>query len=300
MGERTLDTLLDGGSFFEGPRWHDGRWFVSDFYNERVLAVGTDGSSEEVMAVEQRPSGLGWMPDGSMLVASMRDHRVLRRSPDGSVTEHADVSAYCGGVLNDMVVDAQGRAYLGNFGFDLMNGGDPAPANLIRVDPDGSASVAAGDMLFPNGSVITPDGRTLIVGETAGARYTAFTIAGDGSLTDRRVWAQVTPAPPITTLQETLSKLEFGPDGCALDAEEHIWSADEVGARCVRLAPGGAIVDEIPMPERLDVFACMLGGDDGRTLLMCAAPDFLEHTRIGATDAVLLTTTVDVPHAGLP
>ncbi len=300
MGERTLQTLLDGGSFFEAPRWHEGRWWVSDFYNERVLAVDTDGRAEEVMTVRERPSGLGWMPDGSMLVVSMRDHKILRRSPDGAVTEHADVSEYCGGVLNDMVVDSRGRAYVGNFGFDLMNGGDPVPANLVRVDPDGSASVVAEEMLFPNGSVITPDGRTLIVGETAGARYTAFTIAEDGSLTDRRIWAQVAETPPITTLEETLGKLEFGPDGCGLDAEEHIWSADEVGARCVRLAPGGAIVEEIKMPEGLDVFACMLGGDDGRTLLMCAAPDFLEHNRVGATDAVLLATTVDVPHAGLP
>ena len=300
MGERALQTLLDGGSFFESPRWHEGHWWVSDFYNERVLAVDTDGRAEEILSVPERPSGLGWLPDGSMLVVSMRDHKILRRSPDGAVSEHADVSEYCGGVLNDMVVDGHGRAYVGNFGFDLMNGGDPAPANLVRVDPDGSATVVAEEMLFPNGSVITPDGRTLIVGETAGARYTAFTIGDDGSLTDRRVWAQVAEAPPITTLEETLGKLKFGPDGCGLDAEEHIWSADEVGARCVRLAPGGEIVEEIRMPEGLDVFACMLGGDDGRTLLMCAAPDFLEHNRIGATDAVLLTTTVDIPHAGLP
>jgi sugar lactone lactonase YvrE len=114
-----------------------------------------------------------------------------------------------------------------------MRGADPAPANLIRVDPDGSASVAATDMRFPNGSVITPDGSTLIVGETAAARYTAFTIADDGSLSDRRVWAQIAAAPPFTTLEETLGRLEFGPDGCGLDAEGHIWSADEVGARCV-------------------------------------------------------------------
>ena len=128
---------------------------------------------------------------------------------------HADVAEYCGGHLNDMVVDSRGRAYAGNFGFDLMAFADPATANLIRVDPDGSASVAAEDMYFPNGSVITPDGRTLIVGETAGARYTAFTIEDDGSLTDRRVWAQVAETPEITTFEETLGKLRFGPDGCA-------------------------------------------------------------------------------------
>jgi sugar lactone lactonase YvrE len=295
-----LHTLLEGGAFFESPRWHDGRWWVSDFYRHLVLTVSTDGQTGEVLEVDGQPSGLGWMPDGSLLVVSMRDRKILRWSADAGVSVHAEVADLCGGHLNDMVVDAGGRAYAGNFGFDLMGGGDPATANLIRVDPDGTASVAAEDMLFPNGSVITPDGRTLIVGETAGARYTAFTIAEDGSLTDRRVWGQVAPEPEIGTLAETLAQLKFGPDGCCLDAEEHIWSADEVNARCARLAPGGEIVAEIAAPEGLNIFACMLGGDDGRTLLMCAAPDFVEHTRIGATDAVLLTTTVDVPRAGLP
>jgi sugar lactone lactonase YvrE len=202
------------------------------------------------------------MPDGSLLVVSMRDHRVLRWTPQESATLHAGVSEHGGGHLDDLVVDGTGRAYAGEFGFDLMAGGDPATANLIRIDPDGSASMAADEMLFPNGSVVTPDGQTLIVGETAGARYTAFTPA-----------RRIAQRPPC-----------LGP----------------AGARCIRVAPGGEIVDEIAAPEGLDVFACMLGGEDGRTLLMCAAPDFMEHTRRGATDAVLLTTTVDAPHAGLP
>jgi sugar lactone lactonase YvrE len=294
-----MRTLLEGGAFFESPRWHDGRWWLSDFYRHRVLTVTEDGREETMLEVEGQPSGLGWMPDGSLLVVSMRDRRILRW--DGSSQAlHADVAEYCGGHLNDMVVDARGRAYAGNFGFDLMAFADPATANLIRVDPDGSASVAASDMYFPNGSVITPDGRTLIIGETAGCRYTAFTISEDGSLTDRRVWAQVAETPEITTFEETIGKLRFGPDGCCLDAEEHIWSADEVNARCARVAPGGAIVDEIAAPEGLNIFACMLGGSDGRTLLMCAAPDFLEQARSANHEAVLLTTTVDVPRAGLP
>jgi sugar lactone lactonase YvrE len=300
MAERAIRTLLEGGAFFEGPRWHDGRWWASDFYRHLVVAVGEDGSAEEVMTVEGQPSGLGWLPDGSLLVVSMVDRRILRRSSDGEVSLHADVSEHCTGHLNDMVVDGRGRAYAGNFGFDLMAGADPHPAALIRVDPDGTASIAADEMLFPNGSVITPDGRTLIVGETAGARYTAFTIADDGSLTDRRIWAQMAPTPPMTTLTETLGQLQFGPDGCGLDAEQHIWSADEVNARCARLAPGGEVVDEVAMPEGLNVFACMLGGADGRTLLMCAAPDFHQEARSAAREALLLTTTVDVPHAGLP
>jgi sugar lactone lactonase YvrE len=300
MAERSLHTLLGDGAFFESPRWHEGRWWVSDFYRHLVLTVDPDGTPGEVLEVDGQPSGLGWMPDGSLLVVSMRDHRILRWSEDAGASVHADVSEYCGGHLNDMVVDGTGRAYVGNFGFDLMGGADPAPAALIRVDPDGTSQVVADDLLFPNGSVITPDGRTLIVGETAGARYSAFTIQDDGSLSDRRIWAQVAPAPELTTLGETLGQLQFGPDGCGLDAEGHIWAADEVGARCVRLAPGGEIVDEIAAPEGLNFFACMLGGEDGRTLLICAAPDFAEANRMAAREALLLTTTVDAPHAGLP
>ncbi len=159
------------------------------------------------------------------------------------------------------------------------------PAYLVRVDPDGTAAVAAGELLFPNGAVITDDGRTLIVGETYGRRYTAFTIGEDGSLTERRVWAEIP---------------EIAPDGCTLDAEGHIWTADARGGRCCRLAPGGEIVEEVAAPDGLQFFACMLGGDDGRTLLLCAAPDFSARRRSAAREAVLLTTTVDVPHAGLP
>jgi len=296
-----METLLEGGAFFEGPRWHDGRWYVSDFYRQVVLAVDPGGTVEEVVTVDQQPSGLGWMPDGSLLVVSMRDRMILRCDPDGAFTVHADLADLCGGHANDMVVDASGRAYVGNFGFDLMGGADPAPAALIRVDPDGSATVAAEELLFPNGSVITPDGRTLIVGETAGARYTAFTTGDDGALSDRRVWAQMAPTPEIGgTLEQTLGQLQFGPDGCALDAEEHIWSADAIGGRAARVVPGGEVVDEVRPPDGLGVFACMLGGEDGRTLLLCCAPDFDEHARSLAREAVLLTTTVAVPHAGLP
>ena len=292
--------LLEGGSFFEAPRWRDGRWWVSDFYRERVLTLDPSGRATEIMRVAGQPSGLGWMPDGSLLVVSRCDGRVLRRWPHGDVTVHADVAHLCGGYLNDMVVDRHGRAYVGEMGFALDDFADPTTAVLIRIDPDGTASVAAEDLYFPNGSVITADGGSLIVGETAGARYTAFSIAPDGSLRDRRVWAQVARTPTLTTFAATLAQLEFGPDGCTLDADGMIWSADEVGARCVRLAPGGEIVAEIAMPDGLNVFACMLGGDDGRTLLMCAAPDFDAKARAATHESVLLTATVDVPHAGLP
>ena len=300
MAERQLSTLLEGGAFFEAPRWHDGCWWVSDFFRHRVFSIETGGREQEMLAVEGQPSGLGWMPDGSLLVVSMRERTVLRWTTEAGTSVHADVSEHCGGNLNDMVVDRRGRAYVGNFGFDLDAGADPQPAALVRVDPDGTLSVVAEDLRFPNGSVITPDGRTLIVGETGGARYTAFTVSDDGSLTDRRVWARLAPTPELTTLEATLAQLKFGPDGCTLDAEGHIWSADEVSARCVRIAPGGEIVDTIAMPAGLNCFACMLGGDDGHTLLICASPDFDPVARSAARESVLLTTTVDVPHAGLP
>ena len=282
---RALQLLLDGGAFFEGPRWHDGRWWVSDFYRHAVFTLDTDGRAEEALTVEGQPSGLGWLPDGSLLVVSMQDRRLLRRSPSGVLSVHAEVGHFCGGPLNDLVVDAKGRAFVGNFGFDLMAREAPKPTGLIRVDPDGSTALAAEDLLFPNGTVITDDGRTLIVGETYGRRYVAFTIEDDGSLGERRVWAEVP---------------DLAPDGCSLDAEGHIWSADARGGRACRLAPGGAIVEEIEAPEGLQFFACMLGGDDGRTLLLCAAPDFSARRRSQAREAILLTATVDVPHAGLP
>lgn len=301
MGERKLRTLFQGGDFFEGPRFQSGRWWVSDFYRRTVMAIDGDGREELVMEVEGQPSGLGWLPDGSMLVVSMKDHRLLRRRPDGHVEEHADLTGHANGHLNDLVVDAAGRAYVGDFGFDLMAGAAPTKTTLKRVDLDGSVTVVADELAFPNGMVITPDGASLIVGETFAGRYTAFSVSVDGSLDRRRVWGQVTPEPPAgTTLAEFLAAGGFAPDGCCLDGEGHIWSADADGRRCVRLAPGGDIVEEIRMPDGLGCFACMLGGADGQTLLLCAAPDFGEHTRSGQSEAVLFTTQVDAPHAGLP
>src|SRR3954454_24899519 len=146
MGERALRTLLEGGDFYEGPRYESGRWWVSDFYRHQVLAIGEDGSHEVIMEVAGQPSGLGWLPDGSMLVVSMKDHRILRRYPDGSVDEHADLSEHCGGHLNDLVADTQGRAYVGDFGFDLMNAAPPARTGLKRVDLDGTVTVVAEDL----------------------------------------------------------------------------------------------------------------------------------------------------------
>ena len=282
----TSRTLVAGGTFFEGPRWHDGRWWVSDFYRHLVLSFDTDGGDvREELTVDGQPSGLGWTPDGSLLVVSMLDHRLLRRSPVGEVTEVASFGEHCGGPANDMVVDADGRAWIGNFGFDLMHGERAVGANLVRVDADGTVAVAASELMFPNGSVVTPDGSTLIVGETVGSRYTAFTIGADGALTDRRVWADM---PGV------------GPDGCCLDAEGRIWCADAFAHRCVLIEEGGRIVEEIPSPEGSTTYACMLGGPEGHTLLQCCAPGHEADVRRGARDAALVATDVGVPHAGLP
>ena len=296
---RSLTTLFTGGSFFEGPRWHDGTWWVSDFYRQQVGRIGPDGTEEVVVHVEHQPSGLGWLPDGSLVIVSMKDQRLLRFA-DGELSTLADLSPYCGGHLNDCVVDDAGRVFVGDFGFDLMAGGDAAPASLKRVDPDGTVTVVAEGLQFPNGMVITPDGGTLIVGETLGNRYTAFDLAADGSLANRRVWAELGPEVTGTTTEQVLGQVRIAPDGCTLDAEGHIWAADAVGNRAVRVAPGGGVVDEIAGPEGQGVFACALGGDDGRTLLLCCAPDFYEHNRAPVREATLVTAPVDVPHAGRP
>lgn len=301
MTDRDLTTLSDGGCFFEGPRWHDDRWYVSDFYRHGIFTVTTDGTETQIAEVPGQPSGLGWLPDGTLLAVAMKDHQILRVADDGTTSVHADLSDIgVEGPLNDMVVSSTGNAYVGSFGFDLMAGHDPKPSPIYLVGPDGHVSIGAEGLHFPNGSVITDDGETLIVGETMGCRYTAFTIGDDGTLSDRRVHAQIAPTPPMGTFAETLGAVTVGPDGCGLDAEGHIWLADAIGARVIRVAPGGEIVDEIKAPEGLGAFACMLGGDDGTTLLVCLAPDFFEHARSAAREAVLATTTVDVPRAGRP
>ncbi|MFD4190442.1 SMP-30/gluconolactonase/LRE family protein [Amycolatopsis thermoflava] len=291
-------SVLTGFSYLECPRWHEDRIWFADFYTHLVQSSLEDGSDLRVEAeVPGQPSGLGWLPDGRLLVVSMRDARLLRREPDGTLVTHADLSAHVTGHPNDMVVDAQGRAYVGNFGFDLMNGAPVAPANLLRVDPDGSVTVVAEDLWFPNGSVITDDG-VLLVDETFGNRVTAFDIAADGSLTNRRVWAKF--GEPLTEreLEKALPQIAVAPDGCCLDAEDALWVADGIGGRLLRVREGGEIADEIQ--PGTGVFACMLGGADGRTLFACAAPDFNEHARKDAREASLLAFRVDVPHAGRP
>jgi sugar lactone lactonase YvrE len=297
---RDLTLLLDGGTFFEGARWRDGRWFVSDFYADRVIAVDEDGRAETVLSIEQ-PSGLGWRPDGSLLAVSMTGHEVWRRGPDGEPVLHADTAGFTRGEANDMLVDAAGRAYVTSYGFDLMAGEAPRAADLVRIDPDGAVSVAASGLHFPNAVMLTGDGATMIVAETIAARLTAFDVAPDGSLSGGRVWAQIAPTPPLTTLEEVIGAVGFAPDGCTLDAEGCVWAADSLHKRCARIAPGGEILEEIGVPDDdLVFYGAMLGGVDGRTLLTCLAPDWRQERPEGERASALYTTRVDVPHAGLP
>lgn len=296
--DRQITTIADGFAYLECPRWHDGRiWFV-DFYTYRVLSADEHGGDLRTEAeVPGQPSGLGWLPDGRLLVVSMRDARILRREVSGELVTHADLSAHVTGHPNDMVVDAQGRAYVGEFGFDLMGGAPLSPAVLLRVDPDGTVSTAATDLRFPNGSVITPEG-TLLVNETFGNRVSAFDIATDGALSNRRDWARFGDPPTDRELEQVLGQLVVAPDGCGLDADGALWIADALSARLLRIAEGGEILDEIPTGT--GVFACMLGGADGRTLFACVAPDFLEEARKNAREGSLVSIRVPVPHGGTP
>lgn len=278
------EQLVGGVDFGEGPRWRDGRLWYSDFHQATIYSVGEGGDRRaEYAGLPDRPSGLGWMPDGTLLAVFMTSRRVMRDAGDGTLVEHADLSSIASWYCNDMVVDARGNAYVGNFGFDLDAGAEFRPADLALVRPDGSVEVAATDMAFANGSVITPDGSTLIVGQSFGGSYVAFTIADDGTLTDRREWASI----PGTA-----------PDGCALDAAGGIWFADALGSQVVRVEEGGNVTDRFPTPQ--PVFACMLGGADGRSLYALCAPGADPAVNAGAGLGQIVVTHVDHPHAGRP
>jgi sugar lactone lactonase YvrE len=292
MGRATR-VLAEGIYFGEGPRWRDGRLWFSDFYAHAVKSVSLVGDLRTEFELDDQPSGLGWAPDGSMLIVSMTKQQVLRRSPAGQISVHADLSAIAGFHCNDMVVDAAGRAYVGNFGFDLDAAleargaeavmADHPTANLACIAPDGTVSVAATDMHFPNGPVITPDGKTLILGETLTAALTAFDIGPDGALSNRRLWAPTAPRLP---------------DGITLDAEGAIWIASPLSPECVRIAEGGEVLEVIETGQ--PCYACMLGGDDGRTLFMLTAATSIGHEAAKAPMGRVVIATVDVPHAGRP
>ncbi len=290
---RTTRVLTEGIYFGEGPRWRDGRLWFSDFYAHAVKSVSLAGDLRTEVEIDDQPSGLGWMPDGSLLIVAQIKRQLLRRFPDGRIAVHAELGHIADFHCNDMVVDSRGGAYVGNFGFDLDAAihargvesviAEHPTARLAYVTPEGEARVAAEDLHFPNGPVITPDGRTLILGETLGGVLTAFDIAPDGGLSNRRVWAQTWPRVP---------------DGIALDADGAIWIANPIAPECARIAAGGEVLEVVETGQ--PCFACMLGGDDGRTLFMLTAASS-DHEAAAATQTGrILVTEVDSPRAGRP
>lgn len=291
-------TLVSGLTFTECPRWHDGRLFISDFLSHRVLAISSDGEMEVVAEVPGQPAGLGFLPGGDVLIVSMHDRQILRRDSGGALLPYADLRAFAPGLLNDMLVDGDGRAWVGNFGFDLYGGAPASPTVLVCVDPGGGVRIAAEGLGFPNGMALTPDGRTLIVAETTMNRLSAFPVAA-GSLGERRTWAAFGALPSSTSVQELLNQVAVAPDGICLDAEGAVWVADAIHPRLLRVAEGGQVLAELPT-DGVPVFACMLGGDDGCTLFACVAPSFEPVQAAALRQAAVITTRVEVPRAGLP
>jgi len=248
--------LISGLAFGESPRWHEGRLWVSDWGAKEIIAVDL-GGNREVMAQVQFPSFpmcIDWLPDGRLLIISAREGLVLRREPDGSLVTHADLSELSepGHPWNEIVVDGRGNIYMNNQGFDFP-GGEFAPGTIALLKPDGSARQVAGDIAFPNGMAVTPDNKTLIIAESYGSRLTAFDIAADGSLSNRRVWAALG---------------DGAPDGICLDAQGAVWYGDVPNKRCVRVREGGEVLQTIDLDR--GCFACMLGGEGRKTLFMVA------------------------------
>mgnify|MGYP001828439997 FL=1 len=284
--------LAEGLYFGEGPRWHEGRLWFSDFYDRAVRSADPSGNLRTELELDDQPSGLGWLPDGRLLVVAMKSMKVLRQDPDG-LHEHADLTGLSRHLCNDMVVDRHGRAWVGNFGFDLDAAmrevgaegllQDHPTTNLVRVDPDGAVHLASKDMHFPNGSVITPNGKTLIVAESLGLCLTAFDIDEVGNLSNRRIWAP-------TGMR--------APDGICLDENGNVWVANALANECLLFGPGGEVLQVVETSQ--PCFACMLGGDDGRTLFMLTAVSS-DHGLAGAErTGKIETTAVSTGHAGYP
>ena len=285
---KNTEVLIDGLTFTEGPRWHEGKLYFSDFFTHRVLAVDLEGHLETIVETPHQPSGLGWRPDGSMLIVSMNDQKLLRFA-DGELTEAADLSNLANHYCNDMVVDKKGNAYVGNFGFNLHAGEAIKPTNLILIRPGEEPCEVAENVFFPNGTVITPDDKTLIVGETFASCLTAFDINEDGTLANRRVWAD------LRSIEEGYTPV---PDGICLDAEGAIWVASPSTNDVIRVQEGGALLDKVEVDR--GAFACMLGGENGNTLFISTANDSTEEACLKERSARIEVIDVDVPRAGLP
>ena len=287
MGARQLRperVVAEGFAFLEGPRWRDGRLYCSDMGAGRVLRIDPEsGASETVAVVPEQPSGLGWLPDGRLLIVSMRDRRLLRVEHDGRLVLHADLSKLVAHWCNDMVVDDAGRAYVGNFGFDMMAGEKQKTACLVAVEPDGRARVVAEGLVFPNGAAITQDRRRLVVAETWAHRLTAFDLRPDGSLSPGRLFADL---------------VDGSADGIAIDAEDAVWVSCFQESEFRRVDEGGRVSEVVAVPGEHAV-ACALGGEDRRTLFLLCAQG-VEKLAQGGAKAWIRSLRVDVPGAGIP
>jgi sugar lactone lactonase YvrE len=281
-----VQTLLTGLMFGESPRWHEGRLWFSNWGMQEVIAVDLEGKSEVIVRVPTTtiPFCIDWLPDGRLLVVSGHEGLLLRREPDGSLVTHADLSRLSDRSWNEIVVDGRGNAYINGIGFDFLAGEEFAPGIVALVTSNGSARQVADSIAFPNGMVVTPDNSTLIVAESYAKRLTAFDIAADGSLSNRRVWADLVGS---------------FPDGICLDAENAIWYGDVPNKRCVRVREGGEVLQSIDLDR--GCFACMLGGADKRTLFLMAAewrgPANMNE---GARTGQVLTVEAPAPGVGWP
>ena len=244
--------LMTGIAFGESPRWHDGRLWFSDWGTQEVVAVDPEGRSEVIARVPSSPFSIDWLRDGRLLIVSGPEGVLLRREPDGSLITHVDLSGLSDHPWNEIVVDGRGNAYVNNIGFDF-SGGEFEPGTVALLTPDHPARRVADGVAFPNGMAVTPDNSMLILAESYANRLTAFDIAEDGSLSNRRVWADLGDGVP---------------DGICLDAEGAVWYGDVPNRRCVRVREGGEVLQTIDLDH--GCFACMLGGVDRRTLFMVA------------------------------
>jgi sugar lactone lactonase YvrE len=292
MGDGGFRTVLDGLWFAEGPRWHEGRLWFSDMHGHRVVSMDVSGSSRtEAEIPDDEPSGLGWLPDGRLLVVAMETQQLRRVETDGSVSVHADLSTIARGSLNDMIVASDGTAYIGDMGQRIHDGGGRVPGQTIAVRPDGTWWVAADGLESPNGHILIGDESTLLIAESAAFRVTAFDRATDGALSNRRVHAELHPSDAAIPVAP--------PDGICLDAEGAVWVADPIGARVFRVLPGGEITDDLSHDGLIPV-ACVLGGADRRTLFVCAAADWKRDVVREAPTGRILAIDVEVSGAGRP
>lgn len=277
-----LHTLMTELGLVESPRWHDGRLWFSDWVAREIIAVDLEGNSEVILPGPSVTFCIDFLPDSRLLVASSRDQRLLRREADGSLATHANLAGISTGRWNDIVVDGRGNAYVNDIGFDFP-GGEFRPGIVALVTPDGSVRQVADGVAFPNGMAVTPDNATLILAESYGNCLTAFDIAPDGSLSNRRVWAEVG---------------NDHPDGICLDAEGAVWYADVGTKRCVRVREGGEVLQAIELDR--GCFACMLGGADRRTLFMLAAVFDPATMFIGERTGQVVVAEAPAPGAGWP